>query len=600
MNGIQSPLRQLPEHLVNRIAAGEVIERPAAALKELVENSIDAGAQRIQITLRDGGKALLSVIDDGKGMSSEELPLSVERHVTSKMPGDDLTQINWLGFRGEALPAIGAVSRLSLTSRKKEADHAWKMEVVSGISGPVAPAALEFGTCIEVRDLFFSTPARLKFMKTERAEIMAAVDVINQLAMSQPDVTFTLTSDGRTRLHYDAGQGQLMQTRLKRLTDVMGKDFTENAIPVEASRDGVSLAGYASLPTLNRGNARLQFVFVNGRPVRDKLINGAVRAAYHDLIRRDRYPLTALFIELASAAVDVNVHPSKAEVRFQEPGTVRGLLIGALRHALDAAGHRASTTVSQAALGAVQSPPGHVPNLDPGQSRRFRLTNGTTTSDYQATLMHSAPPVAPTDNGSTETDSGTNFPLGAARGQLHNTYVIAQTSDGVVIVDQHAAHERLVYEQIKRSLAEKGVARQVLLLPEVVELDPERAERLCGRCTQLMQLGLVIESFGEGAILVRETPALLGKVDVIGLIQDLADIIDTFSASLPLEERLEEVCSSIACHGSVRAGRRLNIDEMNTLLRQMEATPRSGQCNHGRPTYVELKLVDIERLFGRR
>jgi DNA mismatch repair protein MutL len=591
-------LRRLPESLVNRIAAGEVVERPAAVIKELVENAVDADSNRILIALRDGGKTLISVTDDGRGMTPEELPLAVSRHVTSKLPGDDLAEIRWLGFRGEALPAIGAVSRLTLTSRGIGAEQAWMLEVEGGALGAVVPAAFGQGSLIEVRDLFFATPARLKFMKTARAETMAAVDVVNQLAMVRPDITFTLITDDRTRLHYDAAQGELMEARLNRLAEVMGKDFAENAVALKAERDGARLTGYAGLPTLNRGNARLQFLFVNGRPVRDKLIFGALRAAYSGLLAHDRHPLVALFIELAPSAVDVNVHPSKAEVRFQEPGMVRGLVVGALRHALDDAGHRASTTVSRAALGAVHPEPIGESRSVSGAPSSLGRSPREATSAYQAPLMAPTEPV--TNNEEIESDVFHNFPLGSARGQVHDTYVVSQTSDGLVIVDQHAAHERLVYEGMKRSLSEKGVTRQLLLIPEVVELEPERADKLCARSGQLTELGLVLESFGDGAVLVRETPALLGEVDIVGLVQDLADAIDDYSVTLPLKERLEDVCSTMACHGSVRAGRRLNVREMNALLREMESTPRSGQCNHGRPTYVELKLVDIERLFGRR
>ena len=591
-------LRRLPESLVNRIAAGEVVERPAAVIKELVENAVDADSNRILIALRDGGKTLISVTDDGRGMTPEELPLAVSRHVTSKLPGDDLAEIRWLGFRGEALPAIGAVSRLTLTSRGIGAEQAWMLEVEGGALGAVVPAAFGQGSLIEVRDLFFATPARLKFMKTARAETMAAVDVVNQLAMVRPDITFTLITDDRTRLHYDAAQGELMEARLNRLAEVMGKDFAENAVALKAERDGARLTGYAGLPTLNRGNARLQFLFVNGRPVRDKLIFGALRAAYSGLLAHDRHPLVALFIELAPSAVDVNVHPSKAEVRFQEPGMVRGLVVGALRHALDDAGHRASTTVSRAALGAVHPEPIGESRSVSGAPSSLGRSPREAASAYQAPLMAPTEPV--TNNEEIESDVFHNFPLGSARGQVHDTYVVSQTSDGLVIVDQHAAHERLVYEGMKRSLSEKGVTRQLLLIPEVVELEPERADKLCARSGQLTELGLVLESFGDGAVLVRETPALLGEVDIVGLVQDLADAIDDYSVTLPLKERLEDVCSTMACHGSVRAGRRLNVREMNALLREMESTPRSGQCNHGRPTYVELKLVDIERLFGRR
>jgi DNA mismatch repair protein MutL len=593
-------LRLLPEHLVNRIAAGEVIERPAAALKELVENAIDAGAGRIEAVLGDGGRSLIAVVDDGHGMSRDELALAVTRHVTSKLPDDDLGNIRCLGFRGEALPSIGAVSRLSLTSRARGADQAWRLSVAAGKVGDPAPAALGPGTRVEVRDLFYATPARLKFMKSARAEAMAAADVINQLAMARPDIGFSLVTDGRATIRLDTTQGELMESRLARLKAVMGRDFADNALAIDTARDGIRLTGYAGLPTLDRGNARLQFLFVNGRPVRDKLIYGAVRGAYQDLIARHRHPLIALFLELAPDAVDVNVHPAKAEVRFREPGSVRGLIVGALRHALDGAGHRTATTIAAAALGAARpAPPGLFAPPVAAIGRHHPASElAEAAVAYQAPL---APPAAPEAGKDGEpVDALEDFPLGAARGQLHDSYVIAQTRDGLVIVDQHAAHERLVYERMKSALAAAGVARQMMLIPEVVELDASGAERLAARADQLAELGLVIEPFGAGAILVREVPALLGSVDVQGLVRDLADELAEIDQTSVLRERLDEICGTMACHGSVRAGRRLNAAEMNSLLREMEATPRSGQCNHGRPTYVELKLADIERLFGRR
>ena len=600
-------IRRLPEHVVNRIAAGEVIERPASAVKELVENSLDAGASRIEVTVRDGGKSLITVTDDGTGMTPEELHLAVERHATSKLPEDDLDHIRTLGFRGEALPSIGSVGRLALTSRTAEADTAWRLTVDGGDIGELAPAALSKGTRIELRDLFYATPARLKFLRADRTESSQIGDAISRLAMARPDVSFTLIDGERTKIKLEAAQGELLDARLRRLGGVMGKEFTENALPIEAEREGIRLTGYAGLPTLNRGNAQLQFLFVNGRSVKDRLLFGAVRGAYQDFLARDRHPLIALFLEIDPMLVDVNVHPAKAEVRFREAGVVRGLIVGALRHALAEAGHRASTSVATAALGAIH-PGAHTGPALPfggGYPQRpaypssglsdsaaiFQAPNGPTQG-----LAPTAPPTVQHD----DTDGTQAYPLGAARAQVHETYIVAQTGDGIVIVDQHAAHERLVYERMKEALSDTGVRKQGLLIPEVVELAEDEVDRLVARTDEFAELGLVLEGFGPGAVVVREVPAMLGQVDVQGLIRDLADELAELGDSFGLKERLEDVCGTMACHGSVRSGRRLNGDEMNSLLRQMEATPHSGQCNHGRPTYVELKLADIERLFGRR
>ncbi len=612
-------IRLLPQGVVNRIAAGEVVERPASTVKELVENAIDANARRIEIVLREGGKSFISVTDDGVGMTAEELSLAVERHATSKLPEDDLSRIATLGFRGEALPAIGAVSRLSITSRAKGADEAWTLTVDGGDKSQPAPAAQAEGTRIEVRDLFFAIPARLKFLTTTRTELNHAVDAVNRLAMAHPAIAFALNDDTRAKIKLDAAQGELFEARLARLGAVMGKDFADNALVIDAERAGFRLTGYAGLPTLNRANTLSQYLFVNGRPVRDRLLTGAVRGAYQDFLARDRYPQVALFLEAPGAMVDVNVHPAKAEVRFADPGIVRGLIVGALKHALAAAGHRAATTVSAAALGAFEARAGVAPGAfaqAPGRAAMGgtgRRGLGEAAAAYQAPLSPSsgAPvfsglgaPAAPAPGTGTESDGGdelaVEYPLGASRGQLHETYIVAQTRDGIVIVDQHAAHERLVSERMKQALAEKGVARQLLLIPEVVELDEAACARLVGRAEELAELGLALEAFGDGAVVVRETPALLGETNVQGLVRDLADDLAALGEGLSLRERLEEVCGTLACHGSVRAGRRLNLAEMNALLREMEATPHSGQCNHGRPTYVELKLADIEKLFGRR
>ena len=596
-------IRRLPSTLVNRIAAGEVVERPAAAVKELVENAIDADARRIDVVLRDGGRSYIAVADDGVGMDAEELTLAVERHATSKLPDDDLLAIATLGFRGEALPSIAAVSRLTLTSRARGADDAWSLTVDGGRLGAPEPAAFAAGTRVEVRDLFYATPARLKFLKSVRAEREAAIDVVERLAMAQPGLAFTFADEGRSGLRLPAAGGDPAAARLARLGAVLGRDFADNAIPIDAEREGVRLSGYAALPTLNRATARGQYLFVNGRPVRDKLLLAAVRVAYADLLARDRHAVVALFLDIAPDQVDVNVHPAKAEVRFRDNGLVRGLVIGALKHALAAAGHRSSTTVGIAALGALRSA-GQAPPAASWQmpARPAVVSRGLAeaAAQYQAPV---GPPSAraaepPGDSGG-EPDTGAH-PLGAARAQLHATYIVAETADGVVIVDQHAAHERLVYERVKAALIDGGVASQGLLLPEVVELAEPAAARLVDHAAELAELGLELDAFGPGAVVVRAVPALLGQVDVAGMVRDLADQIAELGADEGLRARLAAVCSTMACHGSVRAGRRLGVDDMNALLREMEATPFAGQCNHGRPTYVELKRSDIEKLFGRR
>jgi DNA mismatch repair protein MutL len=604
-------IRQLPPILVNRIAAGEVVERPASAVKELVENAIDAGATRIEVVLRDGGQSLIVVSDDGHGMTREELVLAVERHCTSKLPDDDLLRIRSLGFRGEALPSIGAVSRLTLTSRVRGGDGAWSLSVEGGAKGMAQPAAHPQGTRVDVRDLFYATPARLKFMKTARAERDQAVDLVERLAMAYPGVSFTVIGDeDRVLRRLDAVAGDLalgnaQDRRRARLAAILGRDFAENALAIDARREGLRLTGLAGLPTLNRATSRDQYLFVNGRPVRDKLLAGAVRGAYQDFLARDRHPMVALFLDCPEDEVDVNVHPAKAEVRFRDAALVRGLIVGALRQALAAAGHRASTTVAGAALAAFR--PGTTPHGGwawpsdaaapaPGLAEAALAWQAPLASELGLALPAAARPMAPVAAG----DQAAELPLGAACAQLHETYIVAQTAEGIVIVDQHAAHERLVYERMKEALAASGVARQMLLLPEVVELGEAAAVRLTARAAELAELGLTLEPFGPGAVVVREVPALLGECDVQGLLRDLADELAELGDALALKERLEEVCGTLACHGSVRAGRRLTPPEMNALLRQMEATPHSGQCNHGRPTYVELRLADIERLFGRR
>ena len=606
-------IRRLPETLVNRIAAGEVVERPASAVKELVENSIDAGAKRIDITVRDGGRTGITITDDGRGMSADELLLAVERHATSKLPDDDLLNIGSLGFRGEALASIGAVSRLTLTSRRAEDDEAWSLDVEGGKVGSPVPAAHPPGTRLEVRDLFYATPARLKFLKTPRTELGHISEAVKRLAMAHPDIGFTLSDGDRDLLRLTPTHGDLLDSRLERLGSIMGRDFAENAIALDAEREGVRLTGHAGLPTLNRGNAQMQFLFVNGRPVRDKLFYGALRGAYRDFLASDRYPMVALFLDVPADSLDVNVHPAKTEVRFRDAALVCGLIVGAVKHALAEAGHRASTTVAEAALGAVQPSTlpmggrsgggmGHVSYGGGGIPRGLAEKAASFFSPDQG---FEAPLAAPDASGGIGLDVADmekieDYPLGVARAQLHETYIVAQTADGIVVVDQHAAHERLVHERIKQSIESGGVTRQGLLIPEVVELDETAADRLNARTEELLELGLAIEAFGPGAIVVREIPALLGECDVQGLIRDIADDLAETDQALALKNRLGDVAAKMACHGSVRAGRRLNATEMNALLREMEATPHSGQCSHGRPTYVELKLADIEKLFGRR
>ncbi|MBB4799508.1 DNA mismatch repair protein MutL [Brevundimonas bullata] len=636
------PIRRLPPETVNRIAAGEVVERPASAIKELVENALDAGASRVEIQADGGGLTRILIADDGKGIPKDELPLAVERHATSKLEPDDagdvdLLRIHTLGFRGEALPSIGSVARLTITTRARDEADAWAVTVDGGDQRPVAPAGFPgpHGARVEVRDLFYATPARLKFMKSERSEAMAISEEIKRQAMAHEAVAFTLSLDGKVTLRLPA-EHPGFEGRLKRLGALLGRDFEANALLIDQERDGVRLSGYAGLPTYSRGNAAHQFLFVNGRPVRDRLLQGALRGAYADFLARDRHPAAALFLDIDPLYVDVNVHPAKAEVRFRDPALVRGLIVGALRHALHAAGHRASTTVAADALSgfrphtgeALYSPtspsaqsfgnaaPGwsgwqgwsqpaaaaqNLPGLNERSARVEHTWSGQAAAPSFRTLgeiqAEHAGQIAP---GAPPPADLIDYPLGAARAQLHGTYIVAQTRDGLVVVDQHAAHERLVYERMKTQMATGAVTRQALLTPEVVELDPAEAERVAAKADELAEMGLIVEAFGVGAVLVRETPALLGDTDVQGLIRDIADDLSEHGAALSLKERMAEVCGTMACHGSVRAGRVLSAPDMNALLRQMEATPHSGQCNHGRPTYVELKLNDLEKLFGRR
>ncbi len=589
-------IRQLDDAAINRIAAGEVLERPASAVKELVENAIDAGAHRIEVVIADGGKTLIRVTDDGCGISGPDLPLALSRHATSKIDGSDLLNIHSFGFRGEALPSLGAVGRLTITSRIAGEDGA-SIAVSGGRHGGVRPAALSAGTVVELRDMFYATPARLKFLRTDRAEAQAVSDVVKRLAMAEPFVTFILRdgSNGETRTIFRAvaETGDLFDALHGRLRTVLGRDFADNALPIDAERDGFHLTGYAALPTYSRGAAVAQFLFVNGRPVRDKMLLGALRAAYMDVLSRDRHPVAALFVDCDPTLVDVNVHPAKSEVRFREPAVVRGLIVSGLRHALAEAGHRASTTVANATLGAMRP---EFPEPRVYQMDRPSFSARSMTFQAQAPGFSEAPSARIEPVPMDEPD---HLPLGAARAQVHENYIIAQTKAGIVIVDGHAAHERLVYEKLKKQMAENGVAAQALLIPEIVEMTQNEAAQLLEVADDLARFGLGIESFGGGAIAVRETPAILGEVNAEVMLRDILDELADTGGSDRVQSKVEAILSRVACHGSIRTGRRMRGEEMNALLREMEATPMSGQCNHGRPTYVELKLSDIERLFGR-
>ena len=604
-------IRQLPPNLVNRIAAGEVVERPASVVKELVENAIDAGARRIDVTATGGGLQLIRVTDDGTGMARDDLALAVERHATSKLGGDDLSHILTLGFRGEALPSIGAVARLSITSRLEGASEASTISVDGGHKAALKPAALSAGTEVEVRDLFYATPARLKFMKSERAETAAIADHVKRLALAHPEVAFSLSNGERTSFRLEACPPGLMDHGLERMGRVLGSDFLADALPVSAARDTMAAEGFAGLPTLHRANGLQCYLVVNGRPVRDKLIVGTVRAAYGDLLPRGRYPMLVLFLTVPPEEVDVNVHPAKTELRFRDPNAVRSLLIGALRDALGTAGHRATGSLSQSALDRMVRPqhrpaptPGAAPDTSPRAYMSHSRPRGFGFSDKaQAPLEAVSAPSGDT-RGTAIVEDEADYPLGAARAQVQDTFIIAQTADALVIVDQHAAHERLVYERLKYAYSNGGITRQLLLIPDVVELDGEAVAALLAASNELESLGLVVEAFGQSAIVVREVPALLGTCDVKGLLSDLASALaeaeEDGEGGRVLAARLDHVLSTMACHGSVRGGRRLSPDEMNALLRDMEKTPFSGQCNHGRPTYIELKLTDIEKLFSRR
>jgi DNA mismatch repair protein MutL len=607
------PVRQLPEQVVNRIAAGEVVERPASVVKELVENAIDAGASRIDVFTDGGGRRRIGITDDGGGMTRSDLALAVDRHATSKLDDEDLLQIRTLGFRGEALPSIGAVAKLGITTRHSSEPHAWSLSVEGGEKSAIMPAALGHGTRVEVSDLFYATPARLKFLKTDRTEAEAIREVVRRLAMARPDIAFTLSGEERAPVTWAAALPGA-PGRLTRLGDILGSDFRASAIEVRAEREGTRVEGFAATPSLTRANALGQYLFVNGRPVRDKLILGAVRAAYSDYLPRDRHPVVALFVTLDPQEVDANVHPAKTEVRFRNAGLVRALIVHALKEGLAREGRRTAANSDGAALASFR--PAFAPrpaNWDWQRSPAFPQTvspaGARPAFDTAVAAAFAEPGQAAFDVGTPTADVRSeqapsadllDRPLGAARTQIHETYIVSQTRDGLVVVDQHAAHERIVYERLKASLARNGVQRQILLIPEIVELDEATVEKLVDRAEELASFGLAIDSFGPGAVAVRETPSLLGKTNAASLLRDLAEHMAEWDEALPLERRLMHVAATMACHGSVRAGRRLKPEEMNALLREMEDTPNSGQCNHGRPTYVELKLSDIEKLFGRR
>lgn len=612
-------VRQLPDHLINLIAAGEVVERPASVIKELVENAIDAGARQIDIITAKGGKELMRVEDDGIGMGPAELALAICRHTTSKLPDDDLVRIESLGFRGEALASIGSVARLRIASRPIGSDEAYEITVEGGEASEPRPVALNQGTHVEVRDLFYATPARLKFLKSDRSESMAVTEVVKRLAMSHPGIGFTLSGPDRSRTVYAAQHDS--EGVINRLSQIMGRGFGENSVPVLAGREGLKLTGFVGLPTLTKANSLSQFFFVNGRPVRDKVLLGGVRGAYADFLHRDRYPMLALFLEVDASEVDVNVHPAKSEVRFRDAGLVRGMIVGTLKQVLAEAGFRASNTVGEATLAAFQPEQAagdYQPRFGQGYSTPFQPGEfarpldmpvpptgfGEPQNSYEAAAVDQgfAPSgrVEPTSITPFEAEASEDFPLGAARAQVHENYIIAQTQDGLIIVDQHAAHERIVYERFKAHLAQGDVPAQGHLIPVIVELPEEDCARLEDGADALNKLGLELDRFGPGAVAVHKTPALLGNVDAHKLVRDIADELAEWETLSTLEERLHAVASTMACHGSIRSGRRMQAVEMNQLLRDMEATPNSGQCNHGRPTYVELKLPDIERLFGRR
>ena len=618
------PIRVLPSNLVNQIAAGEVIERPASVIKELVENAIDAGATKVEVTLEGGGKNLITVTDNGKGISPEELTLAVERHATSKLPDNDLFNINFLGFRGEALPSIASVAKMTISSRQKGSDSGWQISVNGGDKGEVKPAAVALGTKIEVRDLFYTTPARLKFMKSDSSETAQCVDMLQRIALANPQISFYLESDGKKKVALNACQGELFDCRQRRVADVLGGEFAENSVGIDAHNDFCKISGFIGVPTYNKANSLSEFLFVNNRPVRDKLILGAIKGAYQDMMTSGRYPACAVFIEVEPMYVDVNVHPTKAEVRFYDNGAIRGLLVGSIRHALSFGGQKSVETgglehllertiegeetdlaplhspqpaknymLREPAAGFAATPFNHVHSFSGGRGKSTASTMSIPALESKFSVRVAEEPTAETLEEVGE--------LGLAKAQFHNTYIISQTEDSIVIIDQHAAHERITMERMKQSMAKhEQVPAQMLLLPEVVDLSLPEKENILEYAPQLAQLGLRLEEFGTSAVLVREIPALLGETDVKKLIKDMAAEMSEWGGEYALSDKIHHICATIACHGSVRAGRQLNIEEMNRLLRDMEKTEHSGQCNHGRPTYVKIKLADIEKLFERR
>ena len=598
-------IRVLPSNLVNQIAAGEVVERPASVVKELVENALDAKATAVEVYLSEGGKTQITVVDNGSGMTAEELALAVERHATSKLPDDNLFNICYFGFRGEALPSIGSVARMIITTRRAGDDNGWKIEIDGGKKSDVLPAAYTRGTRIEVRDLFYAAPARLKFLKTAAAEAVHCGDVLQRIALANPEVGFTFYVDGRKKFYYPAATGDLFEARIERLGAVMGREFRDNAILIDAARENLRISGYVSLPTLNKANSLSQFLFVNNRPVRDKLLLGAIRGAYQDVLAAGRYPMCALFFDLPPEDVDVNVHPAKAEVRFYDNNLVRGLLVSSIRNALARASGKTSNTLDLSRI-AVAEPVAEVETLNEpafvpapiklGNYQSVNLGGGRRQSDLPDLEYKFSLKTEPVPTPDAIDEAG---PLGLARAQFNDTYIISQTPESLIIVDQHAAHERIVMEKLKEGLSEHRPASQMLLIPEIVELSAAEKTRILEAAADLAKLGLDVEEFGPSAVIVREIPALLGEVDVQKLIMDLAEQMAEWGSGFELREKLHLVCATMTCHGSVRAGRRLNIEEMNRLLRDMEQTPHSGQCNHGRPTYVELKIKDIAKLFDR-
>lgn len=606
-------IRILPNNLINQIAAGEVIERPASVVKELVENAIDAGADNIEINLQDGGKGLIAVSDNGKGMGIEDIALAVERHATSKLPDDNLFHISFLGFRGEALPSIASVARLTIISRQEGTENGWKIEINGGEKSAPAPAPAKKGTRVEVRDLFYATPARLKFLKTETSETAQCVDIVNRIAMANPHIAFSLSNDGKKKINLSACQGDLFDSRLKRLSDVMGREFGESSLLIDAKRDNLAIGGYVSLPTYNKANSLSQYLFVNNRPVRDKLLLGAIKGAYQGVLENNRYPVCALFFDIEPDYVDVNVHPAKAEVRFFDNNLVRGLLVSSIRNALSMGSRQTAAPANlqnfledsiifadggenNGVLRDYNSAKTTAPMTRFAPKYPLGAKSGHRTAALPELERNFSVKVEPTVPSAPE-ESGI---LGQAKAQFHNTYIISQTEDSIVLIDQHAAHERIVMEKMKAALNETGKsAAQILLIPEIVELSASEKEHLLGCAENLQRLGMAIEEFGPAAVIVREVPALIGDCDVKTLVHDLAEQAAEWGKDFALEDKLNHICATIACHGSVRAGRSLNLAEMNQLLRDMEKTPHSGQCNHGRPTYIELKLKDIDKLFHR-